>query len=208
MKVRIKATGEIIDVNFINEFYAKEISLSSSARAFPVNELEHISDTVDWEEVRIKASIAAMQGTITILSSSDRYAFREVVVEGFRGEQKTYPNEIAQFSVAVADALIKELKKGNKTRNNDAQKASVPSILDLRVIDSDFSVRTLNAMNCVLDKSVHDATIRDIVKLKAEDLLKVRNFGKASLTEIQDFLANYGLKLGMNDTTISNTNTC
>lgn len=72
--------------------------------------LDKDSTTVNWEEVRIKASIAAMQGTITILSSSDRYAFREVVVEGFRGEQKTYPNEIAQFSVAVANALIKELK--------------------------------------------------------------------------------------------------
>ena len=65
--------------------------------------------STDWNELRNQAAIAAMQGTITILS--DRFAFREVVVEGFRGEQKTYPNEIAQFSVAVADALIKELQK-------------------------------------------------------------------------------------------------
>lgn len=66
---------------------------------------------VDWDALRYKAAIAAMQGTITILSSSDRYAFREVVVEGFRGEKKTFPNEIAQFAVACADSLIAELKK-------------------------------------------------------------------------------------------------
>jgi len=61
--------------------------------------------------LRNQAAIAAMQGTITILGSSDRCAFNEVVVEGYRGNEKTYPNEIAQFAVACADALIEELKK-------------------------------------------------------------------------------------------------
>jgi len=61
--------------------------------------------------LRNQAAIAAMQGTITILSSSDRYAFRDIVVEGFRGDKKTYPNEIAEFAVACAESLIEELKK-------------------------------------------------------------------------------------------------
>jgi hypothetical protein len=64
-----------------------------------------------WQNVRERAAIAAMQGTITILGSSDRYAFRDVVVEGYRGNEKTYPKEIAQFAIACADALIEELKK-------------------------------------------------------------------------------------------------
>ena len=65
----------------------------------------------EWHSVRIQAAIAAMQGTITILSSSDRYAFTEIVVEGYKGKEKTYPKEIAQFAVACANALIEELKK-------------------------------------------------------------------------------------------------
>lgn len=64
-----------------------------------------------WQDVRERAAIAAMQGTITILSNSDRYAFGEIVVEGFRGNKKTYPNEIAQFAASCAEALIEELKK-------------------------------------------------------------------------------------------------
>ena len=67
-----------------------------------------------WKELRNRAAIAAMKGTITILGSSDRNAFREIVVEGFKGDKKcltTYPNEISQFAIACADALIKELKK-------------------------------------------------------------------------------------------------
>lgn len=72
----------------------------------------HIIQLPDqWQGVRIQAAIAAMQGTITILGSSDRYAFSEVVVEGYRGNEKTYPKEIAQFAVACADALVEELKE-------------------------------------------------------------------------------------------------
>ena len=64
-----------------------------------------------WQDVREQAAIAAMQGTITILSNSDRGAFRDIVVESFSGDKKTYPNEIAEFAVACADSLIEELKK-------------------------------------------------------------------------------------------------
>lgn len=63
-----------------------------------------------WQDVRERAAIAAMQGTITILSNSDRYAFNEIVVEGYRGKEKTYPKEIAEFAVACADALVEKLK--------------------------------------------------------------------------------------------------
>ena len=73
------------------------------------NNVIQLSD--EWQGVRIQAAIAAMQGTITILGSSDRYAFTDVVVEGYKGEEKTYPKEIAQFAVACADALINELKE-------------------------------------------------------------------------------------------------
>lgn len=66
-----------------------------------------------YNSLRNQAAIAAMQGTITLLGSSDRYAFRDVVVEGYNGEEKTYPKEIAQFAAACADALIEELKKRN-----------------------------------------------------------------------------------------------
>ena len=72
----------------------------------------HIIQAPDeWRYIRIQAAIAAMQGTITLLGSSDRYAFTDVVVEGYKGEEKTYPKEITHFAVACANALIEELKK-------------------------------------------------------------------------------------------------
>lgn len=76
-----------------------------------MKEIEAMHLQHDWDALRNQAAIAAMQGTITILSDSDKTAFREIVVVGFNGSKKTYPNEIAEFAVACADALIEELKK-------------------------------------------------------------------------------------------------
>ncbi len=72
--------------------------------------ISQITNEPHWQEVRERAAIAAMQGTITILGSSDRYAFKDIVVQRYKGKQRTYPNEIAQFAVDCADALIEELK--------------------------------------------------------------------------------------------------
>ena len=72
---------------------------------------EQIADETHRRDVRERAAIAAMQGTMTILGSNDRGAFREIVVEGYRGKERTYPKEIAEFAVACADALIEEFKR-------------------------------------------------------------------------------------------------
>ena len=69
------------------------------------------NNAIDWDYYKIQAAIAAMQGTITILGSNNIHAFHDVVAEGYSGKEKTYPKEIAEFAVACADALIKELNK-------------------------------------------------------------------------------------------------
>ena len=61
-----------------------------------------------WQDVRERAAIAAMQGTTTILGSN---VFRDIIVAGYRGKEKTYPKEIADFAIACADALVEELKR-------------------------------------------------------------------------------------------------
>ena len=127
MKAKIRKTGEIVDIIYYNNFCMKRSS-QDFVSYIDSNGVEHdrehlnycwdfeIIDTQDenithWQEVRERAAIAAMQGTITILSNSDRYAFRDIVVEGYSGKEKTYPKIIAEFAVACADTLIKELKK-------------------------------------------------------------------------------------------------
>lgn len=107
MKARIKATGEIVDLECC-ELLDDEERKPRTRQEY--NNANSTQAACNWVEVRNQAAIAAMQGTITILSNSDRGAFTDVVVEGFKGNEKTYPNEIAEFAIACADALIKQLK--------------------------------------------------------------------------------------------------
>lgn len=59
--------------------------------------------------LREQATIAAMKATIRSMSGLN--SISHILSEGFTGEKKTYPNEIAQFAVACADALIEKLNK-------------------------------------------------------------------------------------------------
>lgn len=116
MKARKKnSNDEWAEVKYVqldnSDILYKQEYLEFDAISPELKTNEQIADEKHWQDVRERAAIAAMQGTITILGSGDRYAFRDVVVEGYNGNEKTYPNEIAHFAVACADALIKQLKK-------------------------------------------------------------------------------------------------
>lgn len=72
------------------------------------------SDKVNWKQARVDAAIGAMQGIITNSHDKD-YRVRESY-SSYDSWRKEYPNEIAETAVAIADALIAELKKTNETK--------------------------------------------------------------------------------------------
>ncbi len=65
-------------------------------------------------------------------------------------------------------------------------------LLKTKLVDKDLSVRALNCL-----KAADVETIGDLVKLNRNDLLKFRNFGKKSLTELDALLASLDLQFGM-----------
>lgn len=78
------------------------------------------------------------------------------------------------------------------------------SILTKRLVDCNLSVRALNCLKSYsekvngewVDKDIE--TVGDLTRLHKTDLLKLRNFGKKCLIEIDDFLNELGLEWGMN----------
>ena len=66
-------------------------------------------------------------------------------------------------------------------------------LLDQKLEDQDFPVRVHNVL-----RYAELETVRDLVKMKRADLLKFRNFGKRSLTELDEWLEKNGLQFGMN----------
>ncbi len=64
--------------------------------------------------------------------------------------------------------------------------------LKTQLVDLDLSVRALNCL-----KAADVDTLGELVVYNKNDLLKFRNFGKKSLTEIEELLENRGLSFGM-----------
>lgn len=65
-------------------------------------------------------------------------------------------------------------------------------LLAMQMRDFDITVRCLNVL-----KYADIYTVRDLVRLHRQDLLKYRNFGRKSLTELDEFIEDHGLSWGM-----------
>lgn len=137
-------------------------------------------------------------------------------VENFRVEQKTdYEKLILEIStdgsVQPKDALKEAAKiliyhfllfsdekitidAGEKFANEefDEEVLHMRQLLKTKLVDLDLSVRALNCL-----KAADVETLGELVQYNRTDLLKFRNFGKKSLTELDDLLLGMGLNFGM-----------
>ncbi len=82
-----------------------------------------------------------------------------------------------------------------KTVSEDFDEGSlhIRQLLKTKLVDLDLSVRALNCL-----KAAEVETLGELVAFNKNDLLKFRNFGKKSLTELEELVRNRGLEFGMN----------
>lgn len=71
--------------------------------------------------------------------------------------------------------------------------AHLRALLKTKLVDMDLSVRALNCL-----KAADVETLGELVSFNKHDLLKFRNFGKKSLTELEDLVKSKNLDFGMN----------
>ncbi len=74
----------------------------------------------------------------------------------------------------------------------DEEVLHMRQLLKTRLVDLDLSVRALNCL-----KAAEIETLGDLVQYNKNDLLKFRNFGKKSLTELDQLLESMNLTFGM-----------
>lgn len=79
-----------------------------------------------------------------------------------------------------------------ETEEFDEDALKMRQLLKTRLVDMDLSVRALNCL-----KSAEVETLGELVGFNKNDLLKFRNFGRKSLTELDDLLAGLNLSFGM-----------
>ena len=74
----------------------------------------------------------------------------------------------------------------------DEEVLHMRQLLKTKLVDLDLSVRALNCL-----KAAEVESLGDLVKFNKNDLLKFRNFGKKSLTELDELLDTMSLSFGM-----------
>ena len=155
-------------------------------------------------------------GTIAIDSIYTPIKNVKYTIENFRVEQKTdYEKLIFEIvtdgSIHPKDALTEAAKtlihhfmlfsderttleadEIAETETYDEESLHMRQLLKTKLIDMDLSVRALNCL-----KAAEVDTLGDLVSFNKSDLMKFRNFGKKSLTELDELVIAKGLNFGM-----------
>ncbi|MEO6524774.1 MAG: DNA-directed RNA polymerase subunit alpha [Mucilaginibacter sp.] len=159
----------------------------------------------------------AMVGVIAIDSIYTPIKNVKYTIENYRVEQKTdyeklvldiatdgsvHPEDalkeaakilIQHFMLFSDENMMLEAQAKEETKEVDEEILHMRKILKTELVDLDLSVRALNCL-----KAADIRSLADLVSYDVADMLKFRNFGKKSLTEIQDLVKSKGLSFGMN----------
>jgi DNA-directed RNA polymerase subunit alpha len=156
-------------------------------------------------------------GTISIDSIFTPIVNVQYTIENYRVEQKTdyeklvfniktdgsiHPKEalkeaakilIHHFMLFSDERITLDSEIKAESEEFDETSLHMRQLLKTKLVDMDLSVRALNCL-----KAADVETLGDLVSYAKSDLLKFRNFGKKSLTELEDLVDNKGLTFGMN----------
>ncbi|CAI8171146.1 MAG: DNA-directed RNA polymerase subunit alpha [Bacteroidota bacterium] len=155
-------------------------------------------------------------GTIAIDSIYTPIKNVKYTIENFRVEQKTdyeklifeivtdgsiHPKDalteaaktlIHHFMLFSDERITLEADEIAETETYDEESLHMRQLLKTKLIDMDLSVRALNCL-----KAAEVDTLGDLVSFNKSDLMKFRNFGKKSLTELEELVIAKGLNFGM-----------
>lgn len=99
---------------------------------------------------------------------------------------------IYHFMLFSEDKITIDYEDKMANEEFDEEILHMRQLLKTKLVDLDLSVRALNCL-----KAAEVETLGDLVKFNKNDLLKFRNFGKKSLTELDELLETMSLSFGM-----------
>ena len=98
---------------------------------------------------------------------------------------------IYHFMLFSDEKITLENPENETNQEFDEGALHMRQLLKTRLVDMNLSVRALNCL-----KAADVETLGDLVQYNKTDLLKFRNFGKKSLSELDDLLENLNLSFG------------
>ncbi|MGO3238026.1 MAG: DNA-directed RNA polymerase subunit alpha, partial [Psychroflexus halocasei] len=99
---------------------------------------------------------------------------------------------IHHFMLFSDERITLEADELSHAETYDEESLHMRQLLKTKLVDLDLSVRALNCL-----KAAEVETLGDLVSYNKSDLMKFRNFGKKSLTELEELVESKGLDFGM-----------
>ncbi|MCK9452637.1 MAG: DNA-directed RNA polymerase subunit alpha [Bacteroidales bacterium] len=100
---------------------------------------------------------------------------------------------IHHFMLFSDEKISVDTEEKSVSEEFDESSLHVRQLLKTKLVDLDLSVRALNCL-----KAADVDSLGELVAFNKNDLLKFRNFGKKSLTELEELVKAKGLEFGMN----------
>ena len=100
---------------------------------------------------------------------------------------------IYHFMLFSDEKITPVLDEKTVTEEFDESSLHLRQLLKTKLVDLDLSVRALNCL-----KAAEVETLGELVAFNKQDLLKFSNFGKKSLSELEELVRSRGLEFGMN----------
>ena len=100
---------------------------------------------------------------------------------------------IYHFMLFSDEKITLDTEEKRNDEEFDESSLHMRQLLKTKLLDMDLSVRALNCL-----KAADVETLGELVSFNKNDLLKFRNFGKKSLTELEDLVQAKTLQFGMN----------
>ncbi len=179
-----------------------ELTINKGRGYVPAEENKSINDTVDTIAIdSIHTPIKNVKYHVENWRVEQKTDYEKLVLE-IETDGSIHPKEalkeaatilIHHFMLFSDEKITLDSEEKAVTEEFDENSLHIRQLLKTKLVDMDLSVRALNCL-----KAADVESLGDLVTFNKNDLLKFRNFGKKSLTELEELVKSKGLEFGMN----------
>lgn len=178
-----------------------ELTINKGRGYVPADENRNLSDDVNVIAIdSIYTPIRNVKYSIENYRVEQKTDYEKLVIE-ISTDGSIHPKDalkeaakilIHHFMLFSDEKILLEQTESDGNEEFDEEILHMRQLLKSKLVDMNLSVRALNCL-----KSAEVETLGELVQFNKNDLLKFRNFGKKSLTELDELLDSLNLSFGM-----------
>ena len=192
-----------LEICHIDPAYGFQLDLTiNKGRGYvPAEENRNANDPIDVIAIdSIYTPIVNVNSIVDHYRVEQKTDYEKLILE-IKTDGSIHPKEalkeaalilIQHFMLFSDEKIALDTTEGDDNEEFDEEALKMRQLLKSKLVDMDLSVRALNCL-----KSANVETLGELVVYNKTDLLKFRNFGKKSLSELEELLSNLKLTFGM-----------